>query len=343
MGAERILFHPLERGAIPAPHGPVLVLGAGRGFQLPAALDPSQVTLVQPFRPDFLALSGQTVMPAAPEGRFASVFVLGGRARARNEALVETALSRLAPGGMLVVAATLADGGDSLARRLVARLPGAERLSKHHGVVVYATVADPATLANPPTTGPGTGWEIPPGTFSGDGPDPGSRLLLDHLPGDLAGSVADFGAGWGYLAIGLAGRCPSVCHVDLLEADRDALDAARRNWTARTLGPEAGFHWIDLTSEAAPRRYDAVVMNPPFHVGRASEPELGQAFIAAAARALKPGGRLFLVANRGLPYEAILSRLFADSGELARDATFKVLWAARPVRPSAASAPSRRG
>ena len=48
-----------------------------------------------------------------------------------------------------------------------------------------------------------------------------------------------------------------------------------------------------------------------------------------AARALQPGGRLFMVANRQLPYEAVLKAGFAVSGEIARDATYKVLWARR--------------
>ena len=51
--------------------------------------------------------------------------------------------------------------------------------------------------------------------------------------------------------------------------------------------------------------------------------------IRAASAALKPGGRLFLVANRGLPYEAALASGFAASGEICRDERFKVLWAKR--------------
>jgi 16S rRNA (guanine1207-N2)-methyltransferase len=70
-------------------------------------------------------------------------------------------------------------------------------------------------------------------------------------------------------------------------------------------------------------------MNPPFHEGRAADPALGQAFIEAAAKALRSGGRLFLVANRGLPYEAVLAGRFPQSGELARDGNYKILWGRR--------------
>ena len=39
--------------------------------------------------------------------------------------------------------------------------------------------------------------------------------------------------------------------------------------------------------------------------------------IQAAAKALKVGGRLLMVANRGLPYEPVQKEAFKDSGEVA--------------------------
>ena len=53
-----------------------------------------------------------------------------------------------------------------------------------------------------------------------------------------------------------------------------------------------------------------MVTNPPFHDGGAEDQSLGQAFIRQAAEALRPGGILWLVANRHLPYEAALTTLF---------------------------------
>ena len=99
------------------------------------------------------------------------------------------------------------------------------------------------------------------------------------------------------------GRCCSrpCTRIDLIDAEHLALDAARANVT----DPRASFHWLDLTREPAPATYDAIVCNPPFHTGRASTPALGQSMIEAAARALKPGGRFYMVANRGLPYEPL--------------------------------------
>src|SRR5690606_8671028 len=173
-----------------------------------------------------------------------------------------------------------------------------------------------ALAAPPPRTA--EGYETAPGGFSEGAVDPGSRLLADSLPPDIAGEVADFAAGWGYLALRLAQRF-TLSALDLYEAHRPSLEAARRNLAAHAPAADCRCFWYDLLLEPPARRYDAIAMNPPFHKSRAAEPDMGRAMIAAAAGALKPGGRLFLVANRGLPYEPAMEGSFARHGELARD------------------------
>ena len=76
-------------------------------------------------------------------------------------------------------------------------------------------------------------------------------------------------------------------------------------------------------------------MNPPFHQGRKADPDLGRAFIDAAARALKPKGALWLVANRHLPYESHLGQRFANVSEVAGTPKFKILHATAPRRAKA--------
>jgi 16S rRNA (guanine1207-N2)-methyltransferase len=67
------------------------------------------------------------------------------------------------------------------------------------------------------------------------------------------------------------------------------------------------------------------VTNPPFHQGRADLPELGRAFIVAAADALIAGGRLWLVANRHLPYEAVLNECFKTMRTVTTERGYKVI------------------
>ena len=70
--------------------------------------------------------------------------------------------------------------------------------------------------------------------------------------------------------------------------------------------------------------------NPPFHAQtRAGRPDIGRAFLSSAADALQPGGRLWVVANRHLPYEDVLASRFATVRKIAQADGFKVLEAVR--------------
>ena len=164
-----------------------------------------------------------------------------------------------------------------------------------------------------------------PGIFSWNRIDDGSALLVAHLPDDLGKHVADFGCGWGYLSLAMLRGSPGIARLDLIDAEHRALEAARAN----VVDPRTTFHWLDLAAEPAPATYDTIVCNPPFHASRAATPALGQAVIEAAARALKPGGRLYLVANRGLPYEPVLKARFASFETLADNNKFRVSRAIR--------------
>ena len=162
-----------------------------------------------------------------------------------------------------------------------------------------------------------------PGAFSADGIDKGSALLAQHLPA-LAGKVADLGAGWGYLSGKVLGS-DKVTSLDMIEADHNALDAAKLNIT----DPRAVMHWADMARfQGGP--YDAIISNPPFHTTRTPTPELGQMFISRAAELLAPKGQFWMVANRNLPYEQTLDTLFSQVDTIAQTGGFKVIRARRP-------------
>ena len=334
----KTLFHPFEAGLLdlPAGGGRVLFLNAAPGFRLPEGFA-GAIAAVQDFRPAFLALkaAGVSVEPVPQGDGYDLALLLLGRHRGQNELWVADALERVRPGGVVVVAGGKTDGVASLAKRLAGLAEVEGRASKHHGVVFWLRRGDDADAvaaalrpANPALQLDG-GFRTLPGLFSHEHADPGSRFLVDSLPAGLKGAAADFGAGWGYLSAGLAARAPDVASIDLFEASFAACEAARANMAALAPQVAAQVVWRDLLSEPVERRYGLVVMNPPFHQGRAAEPSIGEGMIRAASKALKPGGRLFLVANRALPYEPVLQQGFARHGETARAARFKVLWAVR--------------
>jgi 16S rRNA (guanine1207-N2)-methyltransferase len=157
--------------------------------------------------------------------------------------------------------------------------------------------------------------------FAWDRIDPASTLLAEHLPATLAGSAADLGCGFGYLAVELLQRCPGIKTLDLYEAEARALDLARQNLARFSDRVSPNFHWHDVT-RGLPGRYDIIVSNPPFHAQGAGDR-------AAAAVALRPGGRLWMVANRQLPYESVLDARFGTVRIVTQAGGFKIIEAVK--------------
>jgi len=341
------LLLPFAEGRLSWPTGAgdqVLFLRGRDGAALHAARRPGLVA-VQPFKPqaDALAHAGIEAIDAdAMDGRrWPLVLLLPPRQRSEARAWFAHALDRVAPGGVVVACQTNDEGAKS-GQADFARLAGPlSVLSKHHCRVYWTAPlqapADPALLdewraLDAPRPIIDGRWSSRPGVFAWDRIDAGSALLAKHLPADLAGDAADLGAGWGYLASVLLERCSAIRSLDLYEADARALALARTNLAPFASRVPLGFHWHDVTA-GLPRRYDVIVSNPPFHAqDRADRPELGQRFIAAAAHALAPRGRLWLVANRHLPYEEALGVHFAQVRTVAQADGFKVVEAVRDAR-----------
>jgi 16S rRNA (guanine1207-N2)-methyltransferase len=288
---------------------------------------------VQGFRPLYNTLQKQGIdaQPEMSGSDFDMALILMTRHRGQNENFVAEALTRTRPGATIVVAGSKEDGVQSLRKRLNGLGLETEHLAKYHAQAMwFARPSDitalTAALAAVPAVVDAR-FQTAPGMFSHGEIDPGSLFLSRYLPKDYRKHAADFGAGWGYLAASLAELSPAIEGIDLYEADYAALQAARKNIARLCPDLQARYHWLDLAREEVKARYDLVVMNPPFHEGHAAEPGLGQAMIRKASEALRAGGELLLVANRGLPYEPMLKELFRSSGETARNARYKVLWA----------------
>lgn len=306
------------------PPGPVAVFGPRAGDDL-SALGPD-LRIVTGFRPDhdFFAGHGHRCGTALT-GRCATAVVCLPRAREAARDLVARAVALT--DGAVLVDGQKTDGIDALLRACRARTAVADPVVKAHGKLFRLEAARPEEFADweaAPRRLPG-GFVTRAGVFSADGPDPGSQLLAAALPERLPARVADLGGGWGWLAAQILAR-DGVETLDLVEADHAALDCARANLR----DPRLRFHWADVTRFAPEAPFDAVVMNPPFHAGRTADPALGAAFIAAAARMLAPQGRLWLVANRQLPYEAALQAAFREVEALPGSGAFKLLAARTP-------------
>ncbi|MEM9754570.1 MAG: methyltransferase [Pseudomonadota bacterium] len=319
----------LETGALDLPAGRVLVMGARPRADL-AALGAAEA--VTPYYPDhaWFTEAGCPVS-VAPEGEYAAALIQIVKSKAASLAMIADALTHLPRHGLLLVDGQKVEGIESLLKQVRATLPVEDVVSKAHGKLFWLRRPEtlPSRVADwviePREVG--GGYQTRPGLFSADGPDPGSELLIALVP-PLKGTIADLGAGWGYLAGEILAEQDGIDAMHLVEADWHAVEAARRNVT----DPRAEFHWADATTWVSDAPLDAVICNPPFHHGRAADPALGHAFIAAASRLLKPSGRFFMVANKHLPYEAALKSAFATGRMLADMNGYKVYEAAKPKR-----------
>jgi 16S rRNA (guanine1207-N2)-methyltransferase len=345
--ALQALFLPFESGALQWPtEGGALFLRARDGWPLHVRPRPG-LDCTQAFKPaaDALQRSGFRLVDEdrVPQAHYPLVLLLPPRQRDEARALFARAMAQVRPGGT-VLAGMANDEGAKAGEADLARLAGPLTvLSKHHCRVFWSRplqgAIDPAlqsawaALDAPREVSaedfPGGRFVSRPGVFAWDRIDAASLLLAAHLPADLAGEGADLGGGWGYLAARVLATCPRVTALDLFEADARALALARANLAASDSPAALGFHWHDVTA-GLPKTYDFLVSNPPFHaLGRHERPDIGRAFIVAAAAALKPGGRLWLVANRHLPYEAVLDANFGAVRTVAQHGGFKVVEAVK--------------
>ncbi|HEX5379878.1 MAG TPA: class I SAM-dependent methyltransferase [Phenylobacterium sp.] len=277
------------------------------GTPAPGLVDaPADAVQVSPLIP------GSTDIATLPDGALEEAAILAPPGTLERDFVLAHALRALKPGGQLIVFAPKDKGGSRL-KKVLERFgcAVAEDARRHHR---FCYVTRPQTLtgiadaiaAGAPRLVSALGLWSQPGVFSWDRLDPGSALLLETLPA-LSGRGADLGAGIGVLGHKLL-SVPAVTHLAMVEIDRRAVEAAKRNVD----DPRVEVIWADVRRlDDTLSGLDFVVMNPPFHDGGAEDRGLGIAFIVQAAKALRKGGVCWLTANRHLPYEGPLGEAFA--------------------------------
>jgi len=275
-------------------------------------------------------IPGSQDLAAVPDASVDQAIVLAPGGTLERDYVLAHALRALKPGGSLLTFAPKDKGGSRL-KKVLQRFGGpvGEDARRHHRFCRLVRPAQPtgvaeAIAAGAPRIVPGVGVWSQPGVFSWDRLDPGSARLVAKLP-TLSGHGADLGCGVGLLAAHVLAS-PAVTSLACLDIDRRAVACAEHNLD----DPRAAIRWADV------RQYDDrqvgldfVVMNPPFHDGGTEDRDLGVAFVRAAARMLRRGGVCWLVANRHLPYEAVLASAF-EAATVREDAGgYKVIEALR--------------
>lgn len=166
------------------------------------------------------------------------------------------------------------------------------------------------------------------GTFSRDGLDVGTKLLLEtflkQAPPE-AGSWLDLGCGWGAVGCVLAKSRPD-CRVLACDINRRAARLAAAN--ARENGLSLGAWCGDGAAALRDAACDAVLCNPPVRAGNAVIEQLFE----DSYRVLRSGGTLWVVlrtAQGAKSWAARLEARFGNCRTCAIEGGFRILAATR--------------
>ncbi|NWF36013.1 methyltransferase [Mariprofundus sp. KV] len=289
--------------------------------------------LQQSFKPSCIALSNSGLAWAhslATDQWFDLILIHPAKNRQQTLFWMADAMNRLVPGGKIVIACANnhgAKGYETALNKLAGNIASSSKSKCRIFSAVKSAALNSELAAQWLRNGEAQriashGVISRPGLFSWDRADPGSQLLLSQLP-ELSGTGMDLCCGYGLLSEKILCSSEQVKRMHLVEAEQLALDCAAENcaqWSARVT-----LHWLDAAAESLPGNMEWIVCNPPFHTGQDRDIELGQKIILNGCRALKPGGEIYLVANRKLPYESVLQTGLKSVQTLIEAEGFKVI------------------
>ncbi|WP_206485205.1 methyltransferase [Thalassotalea sp. G2M2-11] len=164
-----------------------------------------------------------------------------------------------------------------------------------------------------------------PGVFSQKGLDTGSKVLLEHLPNSITGSLLDFGCGAGVIATFIGLTHPqtelTLADVNALALTSSQKTLAINGLTGKTIATNSLSHIQE--------KYQFVISNPPFHQGIKTHYLATEQFLAGVYQQLTPQGRLLIVANSFLQYQPIIEQAFGHVNTIVKKQGFSVYQAKR--------------
>ncbi|NWA01283.1 class I SAM-dependent methyltransferase [Pseudomonas gingeri] len=268
-----------------------------------------------------------------PEPAFDAAVVFLPKSKDLTDYLLNAVASRL-PGGDVFLVGEKRSGIEGAAKQLTPFGKPRKLDSARHCQLWQVSVAE-APTAKPLeslarhyelalTEGPLKVVSLP-GVFSHGRLDRGSALLLEHLDKLPSGQLLDFGCGAGVLGAAVKRRYP---HNNVIMLDVDAFATASSRLTLAANGLEAEVLTGDGI-DAAPMGLSAILSNPPFHVGVHTDYLATETLLRKAAKHLKNGGELRLVANSFLRYQPLIEEHLGTCVTKAEGQGFRIYSAKR--------------
>ncbi|WP_336279111.1 class I SAM-dependent methyltransferase [Bartonella sp. CB175] len=310
-----LLFLPFKNHDIPIPSQSQCWLGVGL-TELPTSEWIENLKIITPWRPDFLKFTNAKFCcsPRINKTVYDGAFLNLSKYRGFNQNYFLDLLECVKPGGWIIVGGHKTSGAASMMKWVKTIVSVTGKLSKNHGLTFWLQVPQQIPsithLRSPPLYFENK-FQTTSGMFSHGRIDPGSAALAVYMPKIISGKTADFGAGWGFLSHTALEKSEKLTTLDLYEADYNSLEAAKQHLKQIKTSLPIHFYWHDIEREPITDIYDTIISNPPFHTPQTEDISLGQHFIINAAKSLKIGGSLLLVANRHLPYETLLKSIFS--------------------------------
>jgi len=292
---------------------------------------------------DDLPLSGKTIWAPSMPG-FTQIRWRMRKGTAIWRAVLEQSTQLLASDGELFISGMNDEGIQSVAKAAAQLFDKVDTLTlKWHGRLLRISRPKAGissqTLASAyfdlltiecewPNSGSPLRYQNRPGIFSAGPVDPGSQMLLKHLPSLAQKRVVDFGCGTGLFSLAaLRQGCTDLVAIDqqinaIRLTDLNTVESSEYVKTVCCVGFEG------VSSD-----FDVILTHPPFHAAGKSDYGLPERFTKAFADHVKPDGQVILVANRFLPYDRIGKAYFEEVEVLEINSSYHVIALRRPKKP----------
>ncbi len=334
---DEIAISPTDRVLMLQASDPALVVAIGRQAAETAVYDAS-LSALERTRHQIAVRHVQNVSVSddvfpTDEARFDVAVLPVPKGREYGRGLLFAARRALKPGGKVYIAGPTEGGAKSLISDAGVVFGSSNTLTYRRRQRIGVAVQPDSPAIYPPEWGDdptrmqtreigGLTICTMPGIFSWEHLDDGTAMLIDQMAIVEGERVLDVGCGYGVIGLSAAKRGAS--HVTLTDDNLLAVRCARASAEANGL-TNIDVMASDVYDGLNGQQFDLIISNPPFHQKFDVNTNVAHRLLREAGTALKPGGRLVIVANAFLKYDVVMAENLIRVRTLAEDNRFVVL------------------